>query len=144
MTDTRLVQTDQEIQATYELMAQLHERVRTLDRADYVLLVRQQQKEVGYHLVYQLEDQEPICVAGFRLCRSIGWGKYLYVDDLVTDKERRSTGAGKTMFDWLCEWGRAEGCEEIRLDCRTDRLGAHRFYFRQRMDIRAFHFVLKL
>lgn len=133
--------TDAEILTTYDTMSQLRPDIM---QDDYVRLVRLQEDEVGYRLALLREDDCVTCVAGFRLCRSLGWGKYLYVDDLVTDKARRSRGAGKVMFDWLVLEARSARCAELRLDSALWRNDAHRFYLRERMDIACFHFKLNL
>jgi GNAT superfamily N-acetyltransferase len=136
-----LARSADEILATYEVMQQLRPHVK---RDDYVRLVQLQTAEVRFELAYLTEDGCVTCVAGFRLCRSLGWGKYLYVDDLVTDAARRSTGAGKMMFQWLVDRARSEGCQELRLDSAVYRHAAHRFYMRERMDIACFNFRLEL
>jgi GNAT superfamily N-acetyltransferase len=71
-------------------------------------------------------------------------GKTLYVDDLVTDEAARSQGHGERMLDWLIEQAREAGCSMFSLDSGTHRQSAHAFYFRQRMRISSFHFVLPL
>lgn len=139
--DVHIATTDEEISATFDVMKQLRPHVR---EADYLQLVRLQEAEVGFRLAALREDNNITCVAGFRFCRSLGWGKYLYVDDLVTDNERRSNGAGKAMFDWLVKYARQAGCDEVRLDSAVYRHRAHRFYLRERMDIACFNFRLAL
>ena len=47
------------------------------------------------------ETEEVICVAVWRVIENTYEGRRLYVDDLVSDKSRRSRGAGKAMLDWL-------------------------------------------
>jgi hypothetical protein len=39
---------------------------------------------------------------------------------------------------------RAAGCGELHLDSGVQRFAAHRFYLRERMEIMAHHFRLKL
>lgn len=135
----QIATTDDEVLATYDVMRQLRPHV---ERSDYLPLVRQQQREVDYRLAALTVGERTTSVAGFRICRSLGWGKFLYVDDLVTDEASRSTGAGKAMFDWLVAYAREHGCGELRLDSAVYRHGAHRFYLRERMDIACFHFKL--
>jgi GNAT superfamily N-acetyltransferase len=145
MGSIKIITTDDEIIETYDLMIQLHEEIEEkFDRAAYVQQVNTLQAEVGYQLAVRAECDRIVCVAGFRVCRNLGWGKYLYVDDLVTDKLSRSKGAGKEMLRWLIEWARGEQCVEVRLDAKVERHDAHRFYLRERMDIVAFHFRLTL
>lgn len=134
-----VAETDAEILATYEVMKQLRPDIQ---ESDYVPLVRLQQSEGGFQIALLREKGRVTCVAGFRLCRSLGWGKYLYVDDLVADEELRSHGCGKAMFDWLVQHARATQCGELRLDSALWRNEAHRFYLRERMDIVCFHLRL--
>lgn len=133
--------TDQEIMATYDVMRQLRPNVQ---KEQYLALIRLLQTEVGFQLAAATEKKRVVCVAGFRLCRNLGWGKYFYVDDLVTDEQTRSKGVGREMLRWLAERAREEKCAEMHLDSKVSRHDAHRFYLRERMDIVAFHFCLEL
>lgn len=149
MTEDRLASgitiaaTDAEILATSDLIVQLHPHLGQVQPAEYLQRVRRQQEETGFQLAILRHAGEIVSVAGFRFCRSLGWGPYLYLDDLVTAEGRRSRGAGKVMFAWLVEKARAAQCD-LRLDCALHRQGAHRFYLRERMDIACFHFRLAL
>ena len=86
-----------------------------------------------------------LCVALWRVIENTSDGRRLYVDDLVSDENRRSRGAGKMMFDWLETKASALGCTTLTLDSGVQRLRAHRFYFREGMHISSFSFrkVLK-
>jgi GNAT superfamily N-acetyltransferase len=135
------METDADILATYPVMSQLRPNV---PESDYVRRVRLQQKEVGFRLAALREEGRITCVAGYRFSRSLGWGKYLYIDDLATDENYRSRGAGKTMFAWLVQVARDAECDEVRLDSAVWRNATHRFYLRERMDIACFNFRLML
>ena len=39
------------------------------------------------------------------------------------------------LVDWLVEYARAEGCDELHLNSRVQRFDAHRFYLNKRMSI---------
>jgi len=79
-------------------------------------------------------------VAGYRIHTNLVSGKHLYVDDLVTDPAVRSRGYGRALNDYLVELARSAGCASIQLDSGVYRPDAHRFYFRERYTISAFHF----
>jgi GNAT superfamily N-acetyltransferase len=85
-----------------------------------------------------------VAVAGFRVGENLAWGKFMYVDDLVTDEACRSCGHGQRLFAWLVEEARRQGCEQFHLDSGVQRFGAHRFYLRSGMDITSHHFAMKL
>lgn len=89
-------------------------------------------------------DGQCVVVAGWRVIALTQLGRKLYVDDLCTASTSRSTGAGKAMLDHLAGLARAAGCAVLDLDSATHRLEAHRFYFRERMPIVAFHFAREL
>ena len=68
----------------------------------------------------------------------------LYIDDLVTDSGHRSEGVGKALLGWCEAKARALGCTQLTLDSGTPRLKAHKFYFREGLQITSFHFVKPL
>ncbi len=136
-----LASTDLEITRCFPVMAQLRPHVW---ENEFVMRVQRQGKESGYALAFLEHDGAVRSVAGFRTSESLFYGRFLYVDDLVTDEASRSKGYGEMLFDWLVERARANGCKAVVLDSGVQRFGAHRFYLRKRMDILCHHFALKL
>ncbi len=87
------------------------------------------------------EDRSNVLgVAVFRIIENTHAGRKLYVDDLVTDETKRSTGVGKLLLDGLTIEARSRNSQTIDLDSGTHRTDAHRFYFRERMVVRVFGF----
>ena len=111
--------------------------------ADFLARVRAQE-EVGYRLALLRDGDAILAVAGFRLAENLAWGRFLYVDDLVTAPEARSRGCGAALLAWLFERARDEGCSELHLDSGTHRSDAHRFYEREGMEPTSLHFRRKL
>lgn len=134
------VSTAPEIARCFPVMVQLRPR---LDEDEFVRRV-QRQFEQGYRLAALEADGEVRAVAGFRIRESLDWGKFMYVDDLVTDAAARSKNFGEVLMEWLENCARSEGCDELHLDSGVQREGAHRFYFRERMTITCFHFAKTL
>lgn len=83
-------------------------------------------------------------VAGWRLVATTFTGRKLYVDDLVTSSDERSTGVGKALLDDLARRAREAGCSVIDLDSGVHRFDAHRFYHREGLTISAHHFTRRL
>jgi GNAT superfamily N-acetyltransferase len=129
--------TDEQILSTHSLMKQLRPNIQ---ESDYLRIVKMQREKSGYQLATLTENGQLVCLAGLRISHSLAWGKYLYVDDLVTDEQQRSQGDGKVMIDWLVEYARKNQCTELHLDSGVQRHEAHRFYLRERMDITCYHF----
>ena len=105
--------------------------------------VRRQEQQ-GFRIT-GVQDAENINgLAGWRILENLACGKFLYVDDLITDSNSRSRGAGKFLLDWLKDEALRHGCDELHLDSGVQRFSAHRFYLRERMEIICHHFDLKL
>ena len=94
----------------------------------------------GAQLALVVDDDAVLCVALWRVIENTADGRRLYVDDLVSDENRRSQGVGKMMLDWLETQAKAQGCTALTLDSGVQRLRAHRFYFREGMHIASFSF----
>jgi hypothetical protein len=131
---------DQEITQCFSVMVQLRPH---LTQSEFINRVKQQQQS-GYFLVYLAEKDNIKALAGFRFLEKLSSGKILYVDDLVTDIYQRSAGYGAALWDWLVNYAQTQNCAAIHLDSGLQRAQAHRFYFRQRMQIIGFHFALSL
>lgn len=134
--------TDSEIAAAFPVLRQL--RTQLTDAEELTQRVRRQQENGGYELLCALRGTTVTGCAGFRRLESLFANRYLYVDDLVTDQSRRSIGVGKALLDHLVALARTEDREEIHLDSGVQRFDAHRFYLRERFEIRSHHFSLKI
>jgi GNAT superfamily N-acetyltransferase len=133
-------ESDAEIASCAPVMAQLRPDVAG---DDFVARVRRLAAG-GYRLAYAVQDGQVVAVAGFHVRENLPWGRHLYVDDLVTDAARRSTGAGRALIDWLVDRAKDEACRSLQLDSGVQRFAAHRFYLRERFAITSHHFALDL
>lgn len=141
----RLAKADQEIQSCYLVMSQLRPHIAP---ADFLPRVKRQAAVAGYQIAFVTDGEvkavEVKAVAGFRISECLAWGKFLYVDDLVSDEAERSKGYGGALFDWLVNHAKEKRCDQFHLDSAVQRFEAHRFYFAKRMIIEGYHFGLKL
>lgn len=92
-----------------------------------------------YLLCYDA-DGVPLAAAGYRVTAT-SRGRILFVDDLVTADAARSTGIGGALLAELERRGRQTGCTALELDSGVSNAAAHRFYFRHRLGVLAFHFA---
>ena len=118
-------------------------RTHLRDEEEFVARV-QRQCEQGYRLAFLETGGEVRAVAGFRVSENLAWGRFLYVDDLVTADAARSAGFGRALFDWLVTEARRANCAQLHLDSGVQRFAAHRFYLARRMEISSHHFALRL
>jgi len=136
-----VAKTPAQIARCHDVMRELRPQFRRRDR--FVKRVRLQQRD-GYLLAFLEANGEVRAVAGYRILESLFSGRCMYVDDLVTRAMDRSVGYGGELLEWLMASARAQGCENFELDSGVQRFDAHRFYFRKRMRISAYHFAMKL
>ncbi|MBX7105570.1 MAG: GNAT family N-acetyltransferase [Gemmataceae bacterium] len=131
-------ESDEQIAECFGVYVQLRPHLR--DAADLVERVRRQMAD-GFRLITVRRNGRVAAVAGYRVSENLAWGKFLYVDDLVTDAGTRSTGCGRELLDWLIVEARQLNCRQLHLDSGVQRFAAHRFYLRERMDITSHHFA---
>ena len=135
-----LATTRDDVQRCFPVMKELRPH---LLETDFVSRIKRQQRD-GYQLVFLSDKKAVKAVAGYRFLESLSWGRFMYVDDLVTAEKFRSQGHGQRLFKWLVRQARLQECDQLHLDSGVQRFGAHRFYLASQMDIIAHHFTMKL
>jgi len=138
--NTYLAKTDAEILECYPVIKELRPHI---SEDGFVQCVRRQE-EGGYRLLAVKASDAVVAVAGFRTGENLAWGRFLYVDDMVTAEQHRSKGYGAVLLSWLQKYALSEGCQQLRLDSGQQRLDAHRFYEREGLSKTGFHFAQNL
>jgi GNAT superfamily N-acetyltransferase len=137
MPDLRLVDTESDASACYELMRQL--RPHLSSEPEFIERWKRQ-SAVGYRLLALWHDGRPVALAGFRVQDNLVHGRHFYVDDLVTEEGARGRGHGGLMMDRLKQEGLAQGCGKLVLDTPLTNTLGHRFYYRQGLLAAALRF----
>lgn len=132
----QLAASDAEILACFPVMRPLRE----LEGPEAFLAAVRAAAREGYQLAFLADGGVPIVVAGFHLGGSLGWGRYLYVHELVARPEARSRGNGAKLLSWLIEYAREQGAGQVHLESGLQRTDAHRFYRREGFRAHALHF----
>ena len=135
-----MVREDTDILMCFELMNEL--RI-GLKKEEFVAQIREQMQG-GYCLFCMYEDSLPVALAGCKIGTNLAWGRYLYVEDLVTQKGQRSLGCGSEILDYLINFAKEKGCTQIHLDSGVQRFEAHKFYLREGFKIASHHFSRSL
>ena len=110
---------------------------------EFIKLIADQYK-MGYLLAAVMSEDNVVAVAGYRILENLAWGKFLYVGELVTDQEQRSSGVGKMLLSWLHDEARNNQCDQLHLDSGVQKKDAHRFYEREGMTFASHHYMSKL
>jgi len=104
------------------------EQLRThLDEASYLAAMDELTTD-GYRLFAALKDDEVVALAGVRTRLNLYYGRHVWVDELVTDVDHRSSGYGSALLGAVTDWASDRGCETVALSSGLEREEAHRFY----------------
>lgn len=97
-------------------------------------------------MVFIAEGDEAAAVAVFETGYNLFRGKYIYIDDLSTLPEHRGKGYAGHLVDWILEYARLEGFDEVHLDSGVNdaRSDAHRLYLTKRFKVTSLHFAIKM
>ena len=129
--------TDTEITHCYSVMHVLRPHIA---ESEFLARVRRQEQS-GYRLAFLQSQGEVVAATGFRIGENLAWGRFLYVDDLVTLPANRSQGFGSRLLAWLKEYAVHNACQQLHLDSGTQRKDAHRFCEREGMAVTGLHFA---
>jgi ribosomal protein S18 acetylase RimI-like enzyme len=94
-----------------------------------------------YQLLGAFAGADLVGICGAWIATKMWCGRYLEIDNLVVDPERRSSGAGTRLIEHLVELGRSMDCRIIVLDSYTGNHASHRLYHRLGFEIWGFHFI---
>jgi len=121
----------------------VHRQLRTALPYDYPAKMKRVFAD-GARMCVATDGADVAGVAVYRMYENTWNGRQLYVDDLVTDEQRRSRGVGRALLGYLEQKARAAGFDSLALDSGVQRQQAHKFYFREGLVVTSFHFDKKL
>lgn len=130
-----------EVAACYPLMRQL--RPHLTREAEFMERWRRQ-SAAGYRILALWTDRSPSALAGFRVQENMIHGRFLYIDDLVTNEAERRSGYGQRLLEHLKREGRVLDCSKLVLDTGLDNVLGHRFYYRNGLLAMALRFRVPL
>lgn len=102
------------------------------------------QIEQGYIITAILEDDVVVSAAGYRFMEALAWGKFIYIDDLVTHPDARGKGYAGKLLNFVKDLAIENNLDGIHLDSGHTRFDAHRVYLNHGYKMRAHHFDLDL
>ncbi len=139
--DIRMVEDAAHVRQCYPLMVQLRPHLTSED--EFVSRWQRQCVE-GYRLLALHVSSNILALAGHRVQENLVHGRFLYVDDLVTDASLRGAGHGAALMARLKQDAFALGCGKLVLDTPLSNALGHRFYFRQGLLATALRFSLPI
>ena len=94
----------------------------------------------GARMTLAVSGESVRSLALWRVIENTYEGRRFHIDDLVTDIQHRSHGAGAWLLAALERRARESGCAVVALESGTQRLRAHKFYFTAGYTIPSFSF----
>ncbi|WP_410210033.1 GNAT family N-acetyltransferase [Aquirhabdus sp.] len=139
-TPAHLIHVDdpQGLMQCFSLMQEL--RPHLTDAATFTQQVIRQQTQ-GYRLLAAKQDSKVVALAGYRLQENLIYGRFIYVDDLVTSPDLRGQRLGEQLMDAIKAEVMRQHCAHLVLDTGLGNALAQRFYFRQGFLSKGMHFV---
>lgn len=137
MFEFNLVSKDQDYDAAFEVMREL--RPHLIDVETFKTQVQRQQLQ-QYYLLAAWQDKQLQGLAGYRIQENLIYGKFLYVDDLITTASVRSQGLGQQLIEQLRLQAKKQDCTYLVLDTGLENALGQRFYYRQGLLAKAMHF----
>jgi len=94
-----------------------------------------------YKMFGIFEGEELVTYAGAFIQTNLYHKRHLFVDDLVTYSSVRSRGYGGAMMEYLLNYAKVGGCENIVLSSGLQRVEAHCFYEKEGFSKKSFVLV---
>ena len=98
-----------------------------LNEFQYIELLKKMVTE-GYKMFALFENEKIYSVIGIIELTNLYYGKHIWVYDLITDINKRSSGYGEQLLSYIENIGKDNGCQTIALSSSLIRTDAHRFY----------------
>jgi len=125
--DIHLVEDAKDVRACFPLMSQL--RPHLADAEEFIARWQRLCGD-GYRLLALRDEGHVVALSGFRVQENLVHGRFLYVDDLVTDESLRGKRYGERLMSWLKQEAQKLSCKKLVLDTPLSNSLGHRFYFR--------------
>lgn len=133
--------TKADIKACFEVMKQLRPELLSVEM--YLEKVIRMQKS-GYQLLAAVENGVPTALAGYRESETLIYGKFIYVDDLISSGSKRGQGLGEQLLKIIFNKAKESQFSRVILDTGIGNSLAQRFYFRVGMLATALHFCYQI
>lgn len=130
-----------EIESCFNLMKVLRPKLES--PSDFVEQILRQQK-VNYRILAIEEQGKIVALAGYRETENTIYGKFIYVDDLVTDPDFRSLNMGQTLLKHISGIAQEKLMKNVVLDTGMANSQAQKFYYREGFLALGMHFVKAL
>lgn len=138
---TIVLNVPEDLSRAYPVMKELRSNI---DFDDFQRLVMLAHTADGYRLIAREEHGKIVALMGYRILHDLVHGSHLYVDDLVTTKDKRSQSHGAELLRYAEGECRRLGLTGLRLSTGVDNSEARRFYDREGWTVRSVTYKKKV
>ncbi|APW36767.1 GNAT family N-acetyltransferase [Rhodoferax koreense] len=124
----RHAESDDDLRACWPVMQQLRPHIPSAD--DFIARVSRMRGQ-SYRLLAAWRGDTVLAMAGYRLQENLVYGRFLYLDDLVTHESARGEKWGARLIEAMVRTASEAGCVKLVLDTGLSNARAQRFYFRE-------------
>lgn len=124
----RHADTDADQRACYAVMRELRPHLQNED--EFMQRIGRAAEE-SYRILAAWDEGRVVALAGYRFQENLVYGKFLYVDDLVSAEGQRGQRWGERLLKALDAVAEEAGVVRLVLDTGLANALAQRFYFRQ-------------
>jgi GNAT superfamily N-acetyltransferase len=146
ITDTPEKENEQLLIQGHEIYRQLRSHL-PADQGAYVKQIREICRTGPARIIIAIsndEKKEILGLALYRVTRNVNYSTHIYCDDLVTNENKRSSGVGRSLINYMKNEGEKLGIHRLILDSGCQRGRAHRFYYREGFVISQFGFSMPI
>jgi GNAT superfamily N-acetyltransferase len=144
ITDVPEKENEQLLIQSHEIYRQLRPHLPT-DQQAYIKQIRDICRTGPARIIVAISNDEKKEILGlslYRVTRNVNYSKHIYCDDLVTNENKRSSGVGRCLINYMKNEGKKLGIDRLTLDSGCQRGRAHRFYYREGFIISQFGFSM--
>jgi GNAT superfamily N-acetyltransferase len=144
ITDLPEKENEQLLIAAHDIFRQLRPHLPT-DQKAYIHQIRDICRTGPARMIVAInndENKEILGLAVYRATSNIKYSKHIYCDDLVTNENKRSSGVGRCLINYMKNEGEKLGIDQLILDSGCQRGRAHKFYHREGFNINHFGFTI--
>lgn len=125
----------------YDLICEMENKVLPYE-AFHQIYISQQANNSYVCLVYEMHGKVVGCI-NLRMEQQLHHAERICeIMELAVEKEYRSQGIGRKLFDMACRYAKDKGCTQIEVCCNQLRTRTHKFY--ESCGMHNFHYKYSL
>ncbi|MEI7978396.1 MAG: GNAT family N-acetyltransferase [Bacteroidota bacterium] len=133
----KIIDSATEMYAQYDLIKQLSKNV---SYQNYCLMI-DEMVLLNYKQAVAYLNNKPVGVCGYWINTKIYAGKYVELDNVVTDENYRGKKIGALLCNFVLKIAKENYCKTAMLDAYLENESAHSFYQNLGFDKKGYHFI---